>query len=178
MSKFTKHIWRALGRVFYPNFHNDAYMNSTLVRFIFWQKILRINGSVSWPVHYTSQIISPENIKNGTKAPGFAIGCYIDARNGIEIGENVYIGPKVSIISKNHDFENYTKYTDDNPVRIGKNCWLATGCIILSGVSLAEHTIVGAGAVVTHSFTETNIVIAGNPAKIVKTIRDYNENAR
>ncbi len=176
MSKFTKHIWRAFGKVFYPHFHNDAYINSTLLKYIFWQKICGINRSTPWPVHFTSKIIASENIKNGTRAPGSAVGCYIDARNGIEIGENVYIGPKVSIISKSHKLDDFTQYSESEPVRIGRNSWLATGCIILSGVSLAEHTVVGAGAVVTHSFTESNIVLAGSPAKIVKSTGKYNEN--
>jgi acetyltransferase-like isoleucine patch superfamily enzyme len=56
---------------------------------------------------------------------------------------------------------------------IGDDCWLATGCIILPGVKLGNHVIVAAGAVVTRSFEEDNIILGGTPAKIVKRIGAY-----
>lgn len=46
--------------------------------------------------------------------------CYLDGRNGIEIGENTWIGPKVSIISMNHDINNYQNYIKDKPIKIEK----------------------------------------------------------
>ena len=57
-----------------------------------------------WPVHRTTQVISPENIDPGTRTPGLGMGSHLDGRNGIVFGRNVWIGPNVKIISMNHDF--------------------------------------------------------------------------
>ena len=144
-----------------------------LIKAFFVQKIIGINRSIPWPVHWTSRIKSPELISPGSRFPGLSPGCYIDARNGIEIEENVWIGPGVKIISMNHDLHDYYKYTKAPPIILRKNCWIGAGAILLSGVELGEHTIVAAGAVVTKSFVEGNYVIGGNPAKPIKTIDCY-----
>jgi acetyltransferase-like isoleucine patch superfamily enzyme len=104
-----------------------------------------------------------------------SMGCYLDARNGIVLGNNVYIGPRVSIISMNHDVNNYTQYIKEDPIIIGDNCWIGTNAIILPGVELGNHVVVGAGAVVTKSFKDNNLIIAGNPASVIKKLPDYNE---
>jgi len=148
------HMANLFARIFYPKFKNREYINGSLAKFILWQKILRINGSVAWPVHFTSKVIEPSNIQTAEvfRPLGMATGNYIDARNGIVIEENVHVGPQVAIISRNHSLSDFDVYTNDSPIILHKNCWLATGCKILAGVELGEHTIVGAGAVVTHSF--------------------------
>ena len=101
--------------------------------------------------------------------------CCLDGRNGIEIVENTWIGPKVSIISMNHDINNYQNYIKDKPIKIGKNCWIATGAIIPPGVEIRNNVIVAAEAEVTKSYKEDNIILGGIPAKIIKRIENYNE---
>lgn len=162
-------------KLFYKQMDLSVYYSVKKMFIIFFmQKIVGINRSVPWPVHYTSQIKSSENIKKlSAKNPGGAMGCYIDGRNGIIIEENVWIGPNVSIISQNHSLTKYTDYKKAKPIIIGKNSLLTTACIILPEVELGEHTIVAAGAVVTKSFPEKNQVLAGNPAKVIKTIGNY-----
>ena len=137
------------------------------------QKIFRINAKTNWPVHVTSVITSPQKIHRGTRTPGLSPGCHIDGRNGIFFEENVWVGPNVKIISMNHNICRYDKYIKEEPVRIGKNCWIGAGSIILPGVELGEHTVVGAGAVVTKKFTGSNQLIAGNPARFIKRIKPY-----
>ncbi|RIM07161.1 acyltransferase, partial [Staphylococcus cohnii] len=70
----------------------------------------------------------------------------------------------------NHDSNNLNDHLEGKDVRLGKNCWLGMNSVILPGVSLGDNTIVGAGSIVTKSFDEGNVVIAGNPAKIVKQL--------
>lgn len=88
----------------------------------------------------------------------------------INIGKGTYIAPHVGIITANHDPSNLEKYLDGKDVIIGKNCWIGMNSVILPGVELGDHTVVGAGLVVTKSFPEGNVIVAGNPAKIIKKI--------
>lgn len=173
--RFKHKIYSALGRLFFPELKNKDYLNGSIIKFIFWQKICRINSKTGWPVHFTSKIIAPSRIKHSYlfRPLGMAVGNYIDARNGIVVENNVHVGPHVSIISCNHNIEDYDLYDETEPVVLHRNCWLATGVIILAGVELGEHTVVGAGSVVTHSFPEGNVLIAGNPAKVIKKLPPY-----
>ncbi len=150
----------------------------TVAKAWFVQKIIGVNRSVPWPVHWTTKIIEHENINRGNRTPGLSYGCHIDGRNGIDFGENVWIGPYVSIISQNHDCNQYDRYLKCNSIEIGNNCWLGAHSIILPSVRLGNHVVVGAGSVVTKSFEEDDIVIAGNPAKIVKKLPSYSKDKK
>jgi acetyltransferase-like isoleucine patch superfamily enzyme len=55
-----------------------------------------------------------------------------------------------------------------SPIIIGEHCWIAKGVRFLKKASIPADTIVGSGAIVSKTFTETNTIIAGNPAKIIK----------
>ena len=135
---------------------------------LWFRKILRQNGGTSWAVHHTSTIRCPQNIKRGINVyPGDSPGNYIEASNGIEIGDHTNLGPNVGILSANHNFIDNTIHDKTSPIRIGRFCWIGMNAVILPGVVLGDHTIVGAGSVVTKSFTEGYCVIAGSPAKII-----------
>jgi acetyltransferase-like isoleucine patch superfamily enzyme len=54
------------------------------------------------------------------------------------------------------------------PLVIGNHCWIGMNVTILKNVGLADNSVVGAGATLTKKFTEENIIVAGNPAKIIK----------
>lgn len=88
----------------------------------------------------------------------------------IVIGKGTYIAVNVGIITSNHDFRNLDEHYPGKDVVIGRECWIGMNSVILPGVILGDHTIVGAGSVVTKSFPEGNCVIAGNPAKIIRKI--------
>jgi len=157
----------------YPGFNYRLFPTRKLLKCLIAQKVFGINRRVPWPVHWTSEVKGYNRIQRGTETPGSMMGCYIDGRNGIELGQNVWIGPKVSIISMDHDLSDYTKYKAEEPIRIGDNSLLTTSCIILPGVQLGPHTVVAAGAVGTKSFPEGNQIIAGNPARVIRTIPPY-----
>lgn len=141
------------------------------------QKILRINSNVPWPVHFTSIVSNPQNIKRHTPTAnlGAMPGCYIQAINGIEIGKNTYVGPSVKIISANHNLYDFSIHDPEKPIIIGNNCWIGANAVILPGIKLADHTIVAAGAVVSKSYLEEDCIIGGVPAKILKKIGRYEE---
>jgi acetyltransferase-like isoleucine patch superfamily enzyme len=171
--KFTIRIFK----LFYRQGKLEYIPISLIFKCFIVQKIIGINRSVPWPVHWTSQVKAWKNIEIGDELPGIAMGNYIDGRNGIIIKENVWIGPKVSMISQNHDNHNYTGYLNDQPIKIARDSLLATGCIILPGVELGPHTIVAAGAVVTKSFPDGNQIVGGNPALVIKKLNNYAPNA-
>lgn len=139
-----------------------------LTDFLF-RRILRQNADVKWAVHHTSTIHCPGKITRGKNVyPGDSPGVYINASNGLSIGDYTNIGPNVGIISSNHDLVNNDAHVAASPIEIGRFCWMGMGSVILPGVKLADFTIVGAGAIVTKSFPEGYCVLAGNPARIIK----------
>ena len=142
--------------------------------FFFFQRILRVNSNVPWPVHHSSHVTQPERVVQKEALPflGMSPACYIQAINGIHVGHNVLHGPNVHIISANHDLNDFSVHPKIGPIVLGDNCWIGAGSIILGGVELAEHVVVAAGSVVTKSFGP-NVLIGGIPAKVLKDLPEY-----
>ncbi|MBN4062202.1 MAG: hypothetical protein COA57_16140 [Flavobacteriales bacterium] len=137
------------------------------------QKILRINGSVPWPVHYTSRVLYHKNIKVGNRsAPGNNSGCYIQGRNGIEIGHNLRMGPNVGLISANHDLNNYDRWVKSEPIRIGDNVWVGMNSVVMPGIKIGHNVVIGADSVVNKDIP-SNSIAAGNPCEIIKEKPPY-----
>lgn len=144
------------------------------VNFVF-QKIFRINGDVRVSVNFTSRVTVYENIKHfkdRNTLLSFAVSgnMYIQGINGITFGQNIIIAPGVKIISANHDYHKRNSSTYKEPIIIGNNVWIGANAIILPGVEIGNNCVIGAGSVVTKSFKEDNLVIAGNPARAIKNI--------
>ena len=174
MKRFLVNIFGFLFfRWAYPGFNFREFPFRKLFKCFVAQRVFGINRKVPWPVHWTSEVKAFENIRRGTETPGSMLGCYIDARNGIILEDNVWIGPRVSLISMDHNLLNYNYYKEERPIRIGRDCLLTTNSIVLPGVLLGPHTVVAAGAVVTKSFPQGNVILAGNPAKVVKALQEY-----
>ena len=138
----------------------------------FWhRKILRQNADTPWAVHYTSTVIFPNRIIKGINVfPGDSSGNYIEAINGIYIGDYTNIGPNVGLLSANHNLIDNTKHDAAPPIKIGKFCWIGMNAVILPGVVLGDFTIVGAGAIVSKSFPDGYCVLGGTPAAIINVL--------
>lgn len=94
----------------------------------------------------------------------------------LEIGNNVTISENVCFIMHDNAVikPSKGKYTDLlGSIKIGDNCFIGFGTIVLLGVSVAENCIIGAGSVVTSSLREKNSVYAGNPARYICSIDEY-----
>ncbi|MGE7773236.1 sugar O-acetyltransferase [Chitinophaga sp. NPDC101104] len=90
---------------------------------------------------------------------------------GLDIGDDVMIGPNVSIITTGHPVDPTARraITIGKPIVIGSNVWIAAGAIIIGGVTIGENSVVAAGAVVTKN-VPPNTLVGGNPARIIRAI--------
>lgn len=92
----------------------------------------------------------------------------------IEIGDNCMFAPNVQLYTATHPLHPVKRNSGleyAKPIKISDNVWLGGGVIVTPGVTLGNNVVVGAGSVVTKSFPD-NVVIAGNPARIIKTVEE------
>ncbi|MGX7329649.1 chorismate mutase [Enterococcus bulliens] len=95
----------------------------------------------------------------------------------ITFGDNCMIGPNVKLYTATHPLNPIKRNSgleDGAPITVGDNAWIGGGATLLAGVTLGDNVVVGAGSVVTKSFPD-NVVIAGNPAQIIREIGDHEE---
>ena len=93
----------------------------------------------------------------------------------IYVGDGTMLGPNVVLASAGHPILpelRLKQYQYNMPVRIGKNCWLGAGVIVLPGITIGDGTVVGAGSVVTKDLP-ANVVAVGNPCRILREINRH-----
>jgi acetyltransferase-like isoleucine patch superfamily enzyme len=91
-----------------------------------------------------------------------------------EIGDNVLIGPNVSIYTAGHPLHYELRNQDYEfalPIRIGNNVWIGGNVVINPGISIGDNSVIGSGSVVTKDIP-ANVVAAGNPCKILREITE------
>lgn len=135
---------------------------------------------------YLSQIIGRKVDESVTLLPPFYVdfgknirigkrcwiqqGCTFFDRGGITIGNDVFIAPKVNLITINHDSDPENRSaTYGRPIVIEDKVWIGINSTILPGVTVGYGSIVGANSVVTHDVSPYTVV-GGNPAKFIKEI--------
>jgi acetyltransferase-like isoleucine patch superfamily enzyme len=92
---------------------------------------------------------------------------------GIDIADEVMIGPNVSIITSGHPLEPSQRrsVTTGKPIVIERNVWIAAGATIIGGVTIGENSVVAAGSVVTKD-VPANTLAGGNPAGVIRGVCD------
>jgi acetyltransferase-like isoleucine patch superfamily enzyme len=152
---------------------DDTYDNWKYFYFFFYQRVLMFNIHVPWPCHPTSTVTGVGGIKFGKRtSPGSGPNQYIQGANGIIFGDNVQIGPSVSIISANHDPSDYNLHLSSPPVIIGSNVWIGANCVVLPGVKIGSNVIIGAGSIVNRDIPSDSIAV-GNPCRKIKSKSPY-----
>jgi acetyltransferase-like isoleucine patch superfamily enzyme len=98
-------------------------------------------------------------------------GCTAMDFGGIDIGDDVLIGPNVQLLSSGHPLDPATRRRSITtaPIRIGRGVWIAAGATILQGVTVGDDAVVAAGAVVTKDVPPRTLV-AGVPARAVRAL--------
>jgi acetyltransferase-like isoleucine patch superfamily enzyme len=98
-------------------------------------------------------------------------GCTLNDIGGIDIGDEVMLGPNVSLLSSGHPVEpvERTRRITAAPIVIGCNVWIAAGAIVLQGVTVGADSVIAAGAVVTRDVPPSTVV-AGVPARLIREL--------
>jgi acetyltransferase-like isoleucine patch superfamily enzyme len=161
----------------YPEYYRPKYGYQRyyilFFHYVLPQKLFRLNPKVKWPVHFTSKVIAPENIKKGVLCdPGDNLNNYIQANNGIIFGSNIELGPGVAIISANHKSNNLREHCKGKPITIGNNVWIGANATVLPEVNIGNNVIIGANSLVTRDIPENTIAV-GNPCKVIKQKDNY-----
>ena len=90
----------------------------------------------------------------------------------IYVGDHTIISPNVTIVTAGIPILPELReknYQYNAPVRIGKNCFIGAGTIIIAGVTIGDNTVIGAGSIVAKDFPP-NVVARGNPCKVIRWI--------
>ncbi|WP_443747555.1 sugar O-acetyltransferase [Asticcacaulis solisilvae] len=121
------------------------------------------------PPFYTT---GGENIRLGRRV-FINQNCTMYDLGGIDIGDDVMIGPNVSLITSGHPVAP-SKRRDGvtaSPIVIGKNVWIAANVTIIGGVTIGDNSVVAAGSVVTRDVPPDTLA-AGNPARVLRSIAE------
>ena len=102
------------------------------------------------------------------------IGLHNTIIGPVEIGSNVNLAQGITVTALNHNFSDTNKRIDEqgvstNPVTIEDDVWVGANAVILPGVTIGEHCVVAAGAIVTKD-VPPHALVAGVPAKVIKNI--------
>lgn len=123
----------------------------------------------------TPTFIAPNNIEMGDSIT-LNDKCLLNATESlIKLGNNITISNDAKIIAATLDIKDFIpkkhKHHIKKNINIGDNTWICAGAIILPGVTIIGNCVIAAGAVLTKDVLEQNVVVAGNPAKVVKYIK-------
>ncbi|MCI5994356.1 MAG: sugar O-acetyltransferase [Blautia sp.] len=95
----------------------------------------------------------------------------------IYVGDYTMFGPNVTVASAGHPILPELRekvYQYNMPVRIGRNCWIGAGAVIVPGITIGDNTVIGAGSVVTKDIP-SNVVAVGNPCRVLREINEHDK---
>ncbi|MBS1526176.1 MAG: sugar O-acetyltransferase [Bacteroidetes bacterium] len=164
--------WQPVEEAVHRTIKLSAALNTTADTDLVRERLSEITGT---PIDKSTTVFAPfytnfgRHIKLGN---GIFINhaCSFLDLGGITIEDDVQIAPRVNITSENHPLDPTNRRSLDlKKVVIKRNAWIGAGATILPGVTVGENAVVAAGAVVNKD-VPANTVVAGVPAKVIKTI--------
>ncbi len=132
-----------------------------------------------WPVRYARRIgvkINGRVMIYGSSYEMFSTEPYL-----VSVDDNVFISVGAKFVPHDGGVLPFRRETPDldlaAPIHIGANTFIGMGALVLKGVTIGPNSVIGANAVVTKSFPEGGI-IAGNPARLIKTTAEFLKSAK
>lgn len=154
-----------------PRLNSLAYDDMAQIRSLFSELIRqRLDDGFSLiPPFYTT---GGDNIRIGCNV-FINQGCTFYDLGGIDIADEVMIGPNVSLITSGHPLEPSQRRAGVTaaPIVIERNVWIGAGATIIGGVTVSENAVVAAGAVVTRDVPRDTLA-GGNPARVIRSIAE------
>lgn len=97
--------------------------------------------------------------------------CTMYDLGGLDIGDDVMIGPNVSLLTTGHPIDPSQRRSGvtTNPIVIGRNVWIAAGATVIGGVTVGDNSVIATGAVVTRDVPPDSLV-GGNSARLIRSI--------
>jgi len=154
-----------------------GYMKNyqVLRQYFFFQKIIRINGDVPWPVDFRSKIVDWPNLKKGICCdPGDNPGVYINASGGIVLGNNVNIGQNTILTSTNHYKYDHRKKSHTKGISIGDNVWIGANVSIVAGTTIGDNVTIGAGCFIKGTIpSDTTVLLSDKSLEVIPKTKPY-----
>jgi acetyltransferase-like isoleucine patch superfamily enzyme len=154
-----------------PMLNRLAYDDAEQIRALFSELIgVSVDETFSLiPPFYTT---GGENIRVGRNV-FINQNCTLYDLGGIDIGDEVMIGPNVSLITSGHPIAPSQRRAGvtASPIVLERNVWLGAGVTIIGGVTVGENSVVAAGSVVTRD-VPPNTLVGGNPARVIRSIAE------
>jgi acetyltransferase-like isoleucine patch superfamily enzyme len=115
-----------------------------------------------------------EGIRIGSHS-AIGVDNLILGQGGVFVGDDVLLGPSVTIVSENHSFDGIVGPIRNaagqrESVTIGNDVWIGAGCVIMAGVTIGDGCVVGGGSIVVKDLPARSIAV-GNPAKVLRQRR-------
>ena len=148
--------------------------------------LYNVDGIAYWPavaVNYTNKTQFIFKINKGVESvfDSTMVNRYIEEHNRpvpfsnmIYVGDGTMFAPNVVVATAAHPIDPTLRkgaYQFNLTVRIGENCWIGAGAVILPGVTIGDNTVIGAGSVVTKDIP-ANVVAVGNPCRVLREITE------
>lgn len=95
----------------------------------------------------------------------------------IYVGDETMFGPNVTLATAGHPIDPTLRARGlqyNLPIRIGRNCWLGAGVIVMPGVTIGDNVVIGAGSIVTKDIP-SNVVAVGNPCRVLREVGEHDK---
>lgn len=160
-----------LRRFIFNAFSSTGSIFGVLIRYVFLKSLAKSVGDNVYIARWCT-FKNIENLVIGSNV-SFHEYCYLDAKGGIDIGNDVSIAHQTSILSFEHSFLSF-----DNPIKyqplvlkkttIDDDVWVGAGCRILAGAAVGKRTVIAANSVVKNQVG--NGIYAGAPCKKIREL--------